>query len=404
MTWCSEGSNKAGFCFNYKRPIPKIDSFPDLGPYESGAESYWIPGYRYPHASTPIPKDRGTSNAEYVDLMWLGGYQSESSEVYFGSSETEIANAGTSSPAYKGRQISNIFYPGPLEAGQVYYWRIDAIAGSETVRGKVWSFTAGVASNPEAFRVSYSLWGKRSQDIRPLQGVEIALGSRTTLSNSEGDGVLQRVKRGEYTSNFKHKAYLPKQGTVNIVSDTLIKDTLEFTTYSVDILVLDKDSGEPVEDCGLELGGEMQYTGIDGKAGFFDIEYGFYPLSASAEGFYSFQAEEIEIFSDTILVLSLSRNYLNLTLTVQDRVSGNPLYRAQVSYNASLKLSNTSGVVTLDKLLEGYCKFSIEQEGYFTLIDSAWISRDTSIIISMTQSFANLQFEVFDSTGPLAGV
>ena len=36
---------------------PYVGEAPDIGAYEYGDTVYWIPGYRYPHPSVPIPGD-----------------------------------------------------------------------------------------------------------------------------------------------------------------------------------------------------------------------------------------------------------------------------------------------------------------------------------------------------------
>jgi hypothetical protein len=118
---------------------------PDIGPYEFGATSYWIPGFRSPVASTPVPVD-GTSTAKPdADLMWLGGYQASMHLVYFGTSRDAVAAAAVGDPEYRGQFIGaqNIFEPGPLERGRTYYWRVDAGSVGQLHRGRVWSFTVG---------------------------------------------------------------------------------------------------------------------------------------------------------------------------------------------------------------------------------------------------------------------
>lgn len=80
--------------------------------------------------------------------MWLDGYKAESHDVYFGTSETEIGAADRGSPFFKGNKSNNIFDPikGTLQPYTTYYWRIDAIRDTDTVKGLVWSFTTGAQS------------------------------------------------------------------------------------------------------------------------------------------------------------------------------------------------------------------------------------------------------------------
>jgi hypothetical protein len=113
---------------------------PDVGPYECGDPNYWIPGYQALKASTPIPPNGSKTVKPTADIMWLGGYQAKSHNVYFGKDYNSVEKGNTSSPEYKGKQLNNIFAPGILKAG-TYYWRIDAIISSGIAKGDIWSFT-----------------------------------------------------------------------------------------------------------------------------------------------------------------------------------------------------------------------------------------------------------------------
>src|SRR5690606_29983931 len=81
---------------------------PDLGAYEYGCTNYWIPGYQYPRASTPIPFNNGKDVKHDADLMWLPGYQADQSDVYLGTSAAEIALATPGSETYQGTFENNI--------------------------------------------------------------------------------------------------------------------------------------------------------------------------------------------------------------------------------------------------------------------------------------------------------
>jgi len=107
---------------------------PDIGAYEADASHYWIPGFQFAHASTPIPPDRTTTAQADCDLMWLGGYKANRHKLYFGTSRDPEFQRAFENDA-------NIFDPGTLGAGKTYYWRVDAIRDGATIKGKTWTFT-----------------------------------------------------------------------------------------------------------------------------------------------------------------------------------------------------------------------------------------------------------------------
>ncbi len=86
-----------------------------------------------PFVSLPRPRDgayRVTSNG--TSLHWIGSRNADACLVHFGT---------TKDPTFQSQQKDNSFLPGALKAGTTYYWRIDEIAGADTLRGPVWHFT-----------------------------------------------------------------------------------------------------------------------------------------------------------------------------------------------------------------------------------------------------------------------
>jgi len=72
-------------------------------------------------------------------LHWTAGYGTTAHNVYFGTDETEVTN-GTGG-TYKGQQSQTVYDPCILDAGTVYYWRIDEVNEPNTTTGDVWNFT-----------------------------------------------------------------------------------------------------------------------------------------------------------------------------------------------------------------------------------------------------------------------
>jgi len=121
-------------------PTP-VGKAPDVGAYERGAKSYWIPGYQAPQASMAIPPNEAKGAAADAELIWLAGYRATSCDVYFGSSAKAVAAATRASDEFKGSQANNIHRLAALRAGQTYYWRIDSVTLAGVVKGEVWQFT-----------------------------------------------------------------------------------------------------------------------------------------------------------------------------------------------------------------------------------------------------------------------
>ncbi|WNH09152.1 T9SS C-terminal target domain-containing protein [Thalassobellus suaedae] len=110
----------------------------------------------FEQATEPIP----AHNNEHVELSstnvllkWTPAASALSQNIYFGTDETSVANADTSSSEYKGNQdnTSNSYQVNGLYTGETYYWRVDQIAsGGNVTKGNLWRFRPAQLAFPEA--------------------------------------------------------------------------------------------------------------------------------------------------------------------------------------------------------------------------------------------------------------
>ncbi|HON93347.1 MAG: discoidin domain-containing protein [Phycisphaerae bacterium] len=108
-----------------------------------------VPAY----ATGPVPSDLATDVRRETSLSWTPGPSATAHDVYFGASQTDVAEATRTDPRgvlVSQAQDANAYDPPTrLELGTTYYWRIDEV-GPTTVKGYVWSFT----TEPFTYRVT----------------------------------------------------------------------------------------------------------------------------------------------------------------------------------------------------------------------------------------------------------
>ncbi|MCK4749072.1 MAG: T9SS type A sorting domain-containing protein, partial [Bacteroidales bacterium] len=380
-----------------------LGTAPDLGAYEFGDSVYWIAGRQMEWASTPVPVQNGNTRYEFVDLMWLEGYRSLSSDVYFGTAEAAVGAADRGSSEFMGNQTNNIFNPGALLANQTYYWRIDALREGGPVQGELWSFTAGVNANPPVHTATFRVLGSKDGEVFPLEGALTRLGERKTETGADGMATITMIPEGLYGYHISRNGYLGISDSLYISSDTLLQDTLEHTTYNITFLLKDADGEEPIEGGVILFNDQELITDTLGKVSLYDIEYAWYQLSVFAPGFHPLEPRMVEILSDTVLELTMLREYLQVSVRIVNRFTQSPVYRAQISYGDQLTLTNHSGVATLDRIPVGCWVYRIEHGDYFSRVDSVMILQDTVLEIALTSKLASIQFEINDPSGPLEG-
>jgi len=105
-------------------------------------------------ASNPGPRNFATDVSPEIILSWSPADSALSHDVYLGTNLDDVNN-GTGG-TFKGNREPNSYEPPqPLDFESTYYWRIDEVTGTGTVKGYVWRFTtdtgkAGQPSPPDA--------------------------------------------------------------------------------------------------------------------------------------------------------------------------------------------------------------------------------------------------------------
>ena len=118
---------------------PYVGEAPDIGAYEYGDTVYWIPGYRYPHPSVPIPGDGAINVPIDYSLVWNWPYKKD----YAGTTATvTVTGPGinrTETFTYPDNVLFETFLP-----DSTYTWSVtvDGVSGGE------WSFTTADDIHP----------------------------------------------------------------------------------------------------------------------------------------------------------------------------------------------------------------------------------------------------------------
>jgi alkaline phosphatase len=130
----------------------RIDEVNDLDPASPWIGNVWTfttasaPG----QASNPSPVNGATHVSVNSDLSWVAGSDTTSHDVFFGTDQTAVANANTSSPEFMGNQADTTYAPGTMGYGVTYYWRIDEVGPGGVTTGLLWSFTTETSTTAYA--------------------------------------------------------------------------------------------------------------------------------------------------------------------------------------------------------------------------------------------------------------
>jgi len=108
-----------------------VGAAPDIGAYEYGDSVYWIPGYRYPHPSVPIPNDGAVDVPIDYSLVWNYPYKKDYSNTE--ATVTVLGPGVDRTVVYK--YPYNVHFQA-FEPGGTYNWSVTV----DNVSGGNWSF------------------------------------------------------------------------------------------------------------------------------------------------------------------------------------------------------------------------------------------------------------------------
>ncbi len=141
------GDNTANASYNEVRlwkgvlTAEELETLHDLGPDTINANV----------SSNPSPEHGAVDVLRDTVLRWMAGQTATAHDVYLGTSISDVEAASTGNAMgvlVSQGQSDTSFDAGRLEFGQIYYWRVDEVAGGQTHKGDVWSFTIEPYSYP----------------------------------------------------------------------------------------------------------------------------------------------------------------------------------------------------------------------------------------------------------------
>jgi hypothetical protein len=204
--------------------------------WPAGAVPPGLPG-------NPSPADGASPVAIDTTLSWTAGLNSESSDVYFGTTPDP-------GPAdYQGKQTGTAFDPGILGYSTTYYWRIDEVNTAGMSVGPVWSFTTenDPAAGPTDLHVSNLQLGL-VQNGRKYRGQAVV-----TIRNDWGEPVAGATVWGTFTGSYNEtvSGVTDAGGVVELRAVEGLKSGISYTFCVDDVLgALPYDAGDNVVTCG----------------------------------------------------------------------------------------------------------------------------------------------------------
>ena len=158
-------------------------------------------------AETPKPLNNASVVASQ-ELAWTPGAGATENQIYIGTSQGAVEAANPTSPEFAGATVDP-FFTVALEAATTYYWRVDTVTASETLKGVIWSFATGAApvvnAGPDEATVISSDAPWTPADITSVVGWYDA-NDATTVTTSSGSAVSQWADKSRHETHLSQSS------------------------------------------------------------------------------------------------------------------------------------------------------------------------------------------------------
>lgn len=176
--------------------------------------------------------------------------------------------------------------------------------------------------------------------------INISNGPRISVS----DGLASTQVPGVQPMSFTVEKYGfdTFEGTANLtLNDTTINVVLEPTGYTVNVTVT--TNNQPVENAAVTVqSSNPVYTDSEGFASVRGIAPGYYrQLNVNADGYEAYN-ENVDIFEDTELTVSLDPN--SYTLSVKALYNNEPVNDASIAVDGITQQTNTAGIAMFENI------------------------------------------------------
>jgi len=141
-----------------------VGSAPDIGAYEYGDTVYWIPGFRYPHPSVPIPNDGAEDVPIDYSLVWNYPYKKD----YSNTKATVTVSGPGVNRTEEFQYPHNVLFQA-FEPGGTYNWSVTV----DNVSGGNWSFKVSEKVYPLNDR-SVDITDKKSLMPYQIKNLEVS--------------------------------------------------------------------------------------------------------------------------------------------------------------------------------------------------------------------------------------
>jgi len=249
-------------------------------------------------------------------------------------------------------------------------------------------------------KIKFEIFGVSTQnDTTAINSAAIFFEGNEKQTDSKGELQITHVT-GEYTYSVAAKGYKKNESPIEVKSDTIVKVFLEQELYRVGIKVMGEWNNKYLENAEVSLNNQIRKTNTEGGVSFEEIEYNKYNIQVELENGFQQLFSDIEIFSDTSVILMVQEPVFNVDIQVVNKYTEKSIYETNINISDLSASTNSEGIATI-AVTEGKHFIEIQHPKYSVLKDSFNVKTDTLFTYQLTPAFSTIKIKLSENTTPV---
>ena len=175
-----------------------------------------------------------------------------------------------------------------------------------------------------------------------------------------------------------------------------MQDSTGLTGFNVKINVTDSKTGNPLPDCKISNFDTQKITDNSGSV-IFDKSGNLLFIKIEKQNYQTITAQQLTIFSDTVLYFNLIPKKYNTTISVSDKQTSSFFGGTPVKLNNEVQITNEKGEVYFD-VYPGIYPVLVEKTSYESYSGTLTVNSDTTFQIQLTRLFGSVKFKINEGT------
>ncbi|NQU86054.1 MAG: sulfatase-like hydrolase/transferase [Mariniphaga sp.] len=249
-------------------------------------------------------------------------------------------------------------------------------------------------------KIKFHIKGENtSGENQNINKCEIIFDEYKQITDLNGSTLFTHVE-GQYNYQINAKGYKPVSGELLIIKDTTVTITLERESYNVKFQIKGSWNNLPIDNSTVNFNNQNKQCDSIGFVTFENIFYNVFSLEVNTADGWLQNFDNIEIYSDTTIVLYIDRPSFNILINVIDIFTEANIYNTSISLNNVAFITDTKGLASFNEI-EGEYELKIENETYQDLTDTITIISDTTLIYKLAPSHSKVKFKLLDNNTPI---